>query len=252
MKWKRVSFTTKKKKKRNKFPQTGLEDNSNDSSTVCTSNTGQFTSNTGHTSAYTGYTNATDYTEATGHTGYTGYTGYTEAVEEDWGGTAEDYNNVEESREAENYGSATANNSSNGRDEATEQQTTTTAAATSAAMQQPYQSNQSDNSGDTNTGTLRKGEYVTPDDKVCVSCHIPTLTELKSEVTGSAKDFSRAVYDISTAWMLRDDELNAMAELMRKECTIEPKGGAEGRVVPRVKLVKDGLNLCSRKVNVYV
>jgi len=98
------------------------------------------------------------------------------------------------------------------------------------------------------TGSLLEGEYVTDDDKLCLACHVPTLSEVQKEVTGSYHDFKSAVHQVSTSWIIRDDELNKMAGKIR-EANLTPKFGQD---VPRVKLLKDDLKIGNKRINVYI
>lgn len=75
-----------------------------------------------------------------------------------------------------------------------------------------------------------------------------TLTEFREEVTGSYRDFTNAVYQVSTSWIIRDDELERVAGQI-KNATIKP---TNYRGAPRVKLLKTGVKVGSKMVNVYI
>jgi len=97
-------------------------------------------------------------------------------------------------------------------------------------------------------GSLLEGEYVTDDYKLCVACHVPVFTEAQEEVAGSYLDFQRTVHQVSTSWIIRDDELDKIAGSIR-EANLTPEFDQD---VPRVILLKDGLKIGSKRINVYV
>ena len=95
------------------------------------------------------------------------------------------------------------------------------------------------------SSNLANGRIDNPDE-ICVACDFPTIIE---ELTGSCGDLRSAVYQVATAFVVREEEGGEMVDVIR-EARVAPK---TRRAVPRVPLIRDGTEvLCERRVILYV
>ena len=85
-------------------------------------------------------------------------------------------------------------------------------------------------------------------DNPCVGCAAIPMKTVQKEVKGTYKDFAKALYEVSTAWMIREDELDKMTDRI-KSAKILPR---TKQIVPSVKFLKDDLMVGNKRVNVYV
>lgn len=96
---------------------------------------------------------------------------------------------------------------------------------------------------------LWEGEYLNEGDKLCAGCECAVpVKKVKTEVTGSYQDLAATLYQVSTAWMLRDDELDKMTGSI-KDARLEPLRKQRS---PWVKLFEEDLQCGNKRVNIYV
>jgi len=94
-----------------------------------------------------------------------------------------------------------------------------------------------------------EGEYLNDGDRLCAGCECAVpVKKVKTEVTGSYQDLASTLYQVSTAWMLQDDELDKMTGSI-KDARLSPSRKQRS---PWVKLFEEDLKVGNKRVNIYV